>query len=89
MDWNYRWIRYTDLGDEVYLHEVFYNDDGTIQGVTERACTLIADNVEGVPALLKMIEKDSTLPVIEMTTAELLNPFPDDDISDDPSDSGL
>lgn len=77
MEWNYRWIRYTDQGNEVFLHEVFYKDNGEIDFVTQAAVSLVADDAEGIPKLLKMIELDSTLPILEMTTTQLLNQFPE------------
>lgn len=66
MNWNYRWIQYENEGEELFLHEAYYHEDGSLAGVSSDPTHLIADNESSITDLLKMIENDSKLPVLKM-----------------------
>ena len=40
------------------VHEVFYNENGGINGYTEEPITIVGDTVEDVKSQLEMIAKD-------------------------------
>lgn len=51
MTWNYRIIKHAD---HVSLHEVFYDDDGSVNGWTARPISFVNDDAEG---LIKDLER--------------------------------
>ena len=57
--WNNRIIKH-EKDDTVWyaVHEVFYNDNGGINGYTENPITILGETVEEVKSQLKMIMKD-------------------------------
>ena len=65
MSWNYRVMR---TGEELAIHEVFYNEDGSVQGWTS---TPVCPRAESFDVLRSELERYSlalTLPVLENDT---------------------
>lgn len=67
--WNHRVVRKTD-GDFTYLgiHEVYYDDDGKIWGITEDPAQLFCEEDEGVEALqttLRWMIEATKVPVVD------------------------
>ena len=54
MTWSYRIMKHSDgwLG----LHEVFYDDDGKVNGWTEEAVKFVAWEDEGPAGIIKSLE---------------------------------
>ena len=67
-NWSYRWCKYRGEGEEVFLHEVTYDESGYVLDVSPQPITLIADSdsIVDITKILKMIERDSLLPVLEI-----------------------
>ena len=66
MTWNYRIIHYKDGG--YGLHEVFYNEEGSIDGWTEQPIDFVCGEDEGPKGViggLELASIDSSLPVLE------------------------
>ena len=58
MSWDYRIIRYRN--DHGFgLHEVYYDDDGEINMMTENATGALGDTPGGVVATLEMMLADA------------------------------
>jgi hypothetical protein len=57
--WNNRIVKH-EKDDAVWysVHEVFYNDNGGINGYTEDPISIVGETVEDVKSQLKMIMKD-------------------------------
>ena len=57
--WNNRIVKH-EKDDTVWyaVHEVFYNDNGGINGYTEDPITILGETVEDVKSQLEMITKD-------------------------------
>jgi hypothetical protein len=57
--WNNRIVKH-EKDDTVWyaVHEVFYNENGGINGYTENPITIVGDTVEDVKSQLEMIAKD-------------------------------
>ena len=63
MMWNNRIVKHKkDVGVQSYswysVHEVFYNENGGINGYTEDPISIVGETVEDVKSQLKMIMKD-------------------------------
>ena len=72
MMWNNRIIRHKK-DDTVWhsVHEVFYSENGGINGFTEEPITILGETVEDVKSQLEMITKDiEKLEVIDASTVK-------------------
>ena len=66
MTWNYRIIHYKDGG--YGLHEVFYNEEGSIDGWTEQPIDFVCgedEGLQGVKESLELALEDCLFPVLE------------------------
>lgn len=52
MSWNYRLV---DYGSHMAVHEVYYDKEGKITGLTETPRTLTGDSVDDIEEDLKLI----------------------------------
>ena len=71
--WNNRIVKHKK-DDAVWysVHEVFYNDNGGINGYTEDPISIVGETVEEVKSQLEMIMKDiEKHEVIDASTVEL------------------
>ena len=81
--WNNRIVKH-EKDDAVWyaVHEVFYNDNGGINGYTEDPITVLGETVEDVKSQLEMIMKDiEKHEVIDASTVKFEDWYSDD--SDD------
>ena len=61
------------------VHEVFYNENGGINGYTESPITIVGETVEDVKSQLEMIEKDiEKHEVIDASTVKFEDWYSDD-----------
>lgn len=68
MSWNYRIVK-TKIADgefEFGIHEVFYDDSGNIEGMTEKSVVPACPSVEGLKyeleeRIMKSFEEDTLL----------------------------
>ena len=60
MMWNNRIVKHKGSAGEVWysVHEVFYNENGGINGYTEEPITILGETVEDVKTQLEMIMTD-------------------------------
>lgn len=63
--WSYRWVKYPDQGEEVFLHEVYYDAKENIIGFSENPTYLLADSEKDIQKILDMVARDSKLPVVD------------------------
>jgi hypothetical protein len=76
MYWNHRAVKYKTkniLGDPdvgYSIHEVFYNDDGTIQGMTQDAVSPFGDTLEELEEEIKRFLLALQEPVLDYTEPE-------------------
>jgi hypothetical protein len=90
MSWNYRVIRQDEGGGEYNyeIHEVYYNDDGSIWAIAESASYPGGDSVEELQKDYEMMREAFNLPALDanMELAEPMGPplRPDPYVSSDP-----
>jgi hypothetical protein len=72
MTWNYRIMRH--YGEETFyaIHEVYYDDNGTVEWWTEKA-EVISDTVEGILEVLSMMHDASLKDILDYETAAPFN----------------
>lgn len=60
MTWNYRIVKYANH-DALGLHEVYYNENGVAEGMTEKAMIecMLDEGVEGIIHSLETALKDA------------------------------
>jgi hypothetical protein len=85
--WNNRIIKHENDTSVWYsVHEVFYNENGGVNGYTEDPITILGETVEDVKSQLEMITKDiEKHEVIDASTVKFEDWFSDklDDIEDE------
>lgn len=59
MTWNYRIVKQAKIeGEETYgIHEVYYNDDGSIQGITMEPVAIISESEQGLKEVIGMMHE--------------------------------
>jgi len=66
MSWNYRLIKRAHEGREFYaIHEVYYNDNGVPESVTQDAVPVLGDTTEEVTHTLIYMLKALTEPTLD------------------------
>ena len=67
--WNYRVYKHTSETDHMYyaIHEVYYTDDGIMNGRTENAVWPAGQNVEELRSDIMRMLKALDQPVMETT----------------------
>lgn len=57
--WNYRVVKRADIeGEETYgIHEVYYNDDGSIQGITAQPVGISSESEQGLKEVIGMMQE--------------------------------
>ena len=70
MTWNYRVIKHEDeiageIEESLGIHEVYYNDDGSLWQYTADPVGVVADSVAELKEVLAMMAKAIELPVLE------------------------
>ena len=69
MTWNYRVIRHQDPSSEsgafLEIHEVYYDDRGRPNGVTERGASLGSENIKGIKWVLGKMRKALKEPILD------------------------
>lgn len=66
MSWDYRLVHRIETDGETYaVHEVYYNDAGQPNGVTERPCYLAAESVKELRSDLMLMRHAFELPILE------------------------
>lgn len=79
MTWNYRIIEY-DAPDSYFdigccaLHEILYDEFGKVKSWTEKPCSVVADNAEGLPSLLNNVALAFTQPSLKMSELNKIVP---------------
>jgi len=64
--WNYRIMRHVENGYEFFcIHEVFYSDEGVVEGWTDKPAVVMGESVNGVKDIIKAMLKKSSEPVID------------------------
>ena len=79
--WNNRIIKHEGSTGEVWhsVHEVFYSENGGINGFTEDPITILGETVEDVKSQLEMIMKDiEKHEVIDASTVKFEDWYDDD-----------
>ena len=65
MSWNYRVLKHVAAGEEGYqIHEVYYNEDGSIEACTEEAVTCFGGSEDELKETLKLMEAAFEKPTI-------------------------
>ena len=65
MSWNYRVLKHVAEGEEGYqIHEVYYNEDGSIKACTEEAATCFGGTEEELKEAFKLMEAAFDKPAI-------------------------
>lgn len=75
MSWNYRIVAMKSVADETFgyaIHEVFYDDDGTIKGYTEKPVCITGESLGDISEALEMMAKATTLPIMEDRNEKLV-----------------
>lgn len=66
LHWNHRVVRTVNDGEETYaVHEVYYDRNGVVTTITERAVSPLGETFEELRAELAMFTAASLLPVID------------------------
>lgn len=68
MSWNYRVFRYDEDPPAYGIHEVYYDDDGNVESITERAVGVTADSRNGVLLVLADMADSFRHPVLDYKT---------------------
>ena len=74
MSWNHRVVRRfypnTHMDDSMLyeIYEVYYNEDGTIQGLTENPISIREESLEDLKTTLQRISKCLDNPIIDYDT---------------------
>ena len=78
--WNNRIVKHDEHGSVWYsVHEVFYNENGGINGFTEEPITILGETVEDVILQLQIIMKDiEKHGVIDASTVKFEDWYDDD-----------
>jgi hypothetical protein len=65
MSWNYRVLKHVAREEEWYqIHEVYYNEDGSIMACSEHSCTPFGETVEELKADFELMAGAFERPVI-------------------------
>jgi len=65
MSWNYRVLKHVAEGAEWYqIHEVYYNEDGSIKACTEEAAVCFGGSEEELKESFKLMEAAFDKPTI-------------------------
>jgi len=76
MTWNHRVVRRTypntHMDDSILyeIHEVYYNEDGTIGSITEEPISIIEESVEDLKSTIERLTKCLTTPIIDYDTLQ-------------------
>ena len=66
MTWNHRVVHRVIQGDDFYgIHEVFYDDEGRPDMMTERAVGVCGDNLEELQQTLEWMLQAMDKPILE------------------------
>ena len=66
MHWNHRILKTVVDGEVSYgIHEVFYDDDGSLMGCSEEPIGIVSETIEGCRRDLKLMETAFKKPVLE------------------------
>ena len=78
--WNNRIVKHEKNGVTwCSVHEVFYNENGGINGYTDKPITIVGETVEDVKSQLEMIAKDiEKHEVIDASTVKFEDWYSDD-----------
>ncbi len=70
--WNYRVIEYDEkfIGVTCGIHEVYYEDDGSIYTWSARACGIQGDSLEELSMEADRMMQAITLPVLKLSELE-------------------
>lgn len=82
MAWNYRVMRHEEWapdgsGESVVtymMHEVFYDEDGRVDGWTAEGANVIADTRRGLFEILAMMSEGIARPVLDAKTGHEIEP---------------
>ncbi len=75
MSWNYRTIATPSKLNSYYeysIHEVYYNENGSINSWTENSISAYGDSKEELQEDLQLMLKASTLPVLKEVNGKLV-----------------
>ena len=67
MSWNHRVVRHRHpSGDEsLEIHEVYYDDDGKPDGVTEEGVSVAGETVEELNKVLALMQQAISKPILD------------------------
>lgn len=73
--WNHRVVKSVEAGDDLFaIHEVHYNDEGEIFGVTENPVVATGGNIEELRETLQRMLRALDTPVLEDGKIEFKSP---------------
>ena len=65
MTWNYRLVKRTHGDDVLYaIHEVYYDDHGTPESITESPVGVTAESKSDIMTTLRHMERALTMPTL-------------------------
>lgn len=76
MSWNHRIIRHieprTHMDDSIYyaIHEVYYDEDGKVNGWTEEPIRIMEESLEDLKVTLQRLTESFDNPVIDYDTGQ-------------------
>lgn len=83
MTWNYRAVKTTyktDTGDGepfvevmVNIHEVYYNDDGFVDGMTENPVSFGGETLDELKSIINRVQESLEKPVLDGDDPETFN----------------
>jgi len=63
--WNHRLIRHSSKhGDWLQIHEVYYNEDGTTNGITKEAISIVGEDIKGIKWTLEKMKECLDKPIL-------------------------
>lgn len=64
MTWNYRVVRHAP-DDFLLIHEVYYDDRGEPESVTERGAEVGSETLDGIRSVLAMMDAALAAPILD------------------------
>ena len=67
MSWNYRILAHED-GDDLFfqIHEVYYDEEGKVNGYTENGVIVGAESIEGINWVLDKMKECANKPILSV-----------------------
>ena len=65
MGWNHRLVKHSSKhGDWLQIHEVYYDSDGNVNGITKEAIEVLGEDVRGIELTLEKMKECLSKPIL-------------------------